>query len=121
MASESRQSLRAVVGNRDAGYFFQRAIRLGGVPHQLRCIPVDLIQVFAIRRNPAVARAAADISTEPPEGAIALDLGTCRILRDSDLETVVDIEGGDVAVPENRSVQASVIGGDGHPAKFTVL
>src|ERR1700756_3015161 len=121
MASESCQALRAVVGDGDTGNLLQRAIRFRGVPHQLRRIPIDLIQVFAIRRNPAVARAAADISTEPPEGAIALDLGTCRILRDSDLETVVDIEGGDVAVPENRSVQASVIGGDGHPAKFSDL
>src|ERR1700756_1565362 len=111
--SESRQSLRAVVGNRDAGYFFQRAVRLRGVPHQLRSVPVNLVQKFTIRRDPAVARATADVSTEPSEGAIALDLGARRILRDSDLETVVDIEGGDVAVPENRSVQASVIRGEG--------
>src|SRR5258708_2506110 len=119
MASESRQPLRAVVRDGDAGHLLQRAVWFGGVPHQLRRIPIDLIQVFTIRRNPAVARAAADVSTKRPEGAIALDLGARRILRDSDLEAVVDIEGGDVAVPENRSVQESVIGGDRQPAKFS--
>jgi hypothetical protein len=61
------------------------------------------------------------VDTKPPEGAIALDLGARRILRDSDLEAVVDMEGGDVAVPENRSVQVSVIGGDGQPTKFSDL
>src|SRR5258708_25690206 len=119
MASESRQPLRAVVRDGDAGHLLQRAVWFGGVPHQLRRIPIDLIQVFTIRTNPAVARAAADVSTKRPEGAIALDLGARRIPRDSDLEAVVDIEGGDVAVPENRSVQESVIGGDGQPAKFS--
>src|SRR5258708_6538175 len=85
MASESRQPLRAVVRDGDAGHLLQRAVWFGGVPHQLRRIPIDLIQVFTIRRNPAVARAAADVSTKRPEGAIALDLGARRILRDSDL------------------------------------
>src|SRR5260370_36321658 len=118
MASESRQTLWAVVGNRDTGYFFQRAVWFGGVPHQLRGIPVDLVEVFTIRRNPAVARSTADVSTKPPEGAIALDLGARRILRDSDLEAV-DMAGGDVAAPENRSVQAAVMRGKGQPAKFS--
>src|SRR4029077_919615 len=72
----------------------------------------------AIRRNPVIARSAADVSTKPPEGAVALDDGARRILRDPDFEAV-DMEGGDVAIPENRSVQQSVIGGDGCPAKFS--
>src|SRR6266849_111865 len=117
--SKSRQTLRAVVGDGDTGNLLQRAVRFGGIPHQLRRIPVDLVEVFTIWRNPAVARSAADVSTKPPEGAIALDVGACRILRDSDLETVVDTEAGDVAVPENRTVQESVIGGHGQPAKFS--
>src|SRR4029077_6086621 len=80
--------------------------------------PVDLIEKGAIRRHPIVARAAADVSTKTPEGAIALDVGARGILRDSDLGAV-DMEGGDVAVPENRTVQESVIGGDGQPTKFS--
>src|SRR4029077_5029426 len=72
----------------------------------------------AIWRNPAIARAAADVCTKRPEGAIALDVGARRILRDTDLGAV-DMEGGDVAVPENRSVQDSVIGGQGQPAEFS--
>src|SRR5258707_1379772 len=119
MASESRQPLRAVVRAGDAGPPLQGAVWFGRVPHQLRRIPIDLIQLFTIRRNPAVDRAAADVSPKRPEGAIALDLGARRILRDSDLEAVVDIEGGDVAVPENRTVQESVIGGHGQPAQFS--
>src|SRR5262249_53472564 len=120
MKSESCQALRAVVGNRDAGYFFQRAVRFGGVAHQFRGIPVNLVQIGAIRRDPIVAGAAADVSTKPPEGAIALDVGACGILRDSDLEAV-DMEGTEVAVPENRSVQESIIRGDSQPAKFSDL
>src|SRR5580704_6964990 len=118
MASESRQPLRAVVGDGDTGNLLQRAVWLGGVPDQLRGVPVDLVEKGAIRRHPIVARAAADVSTKPPEGAIALDVWARRILRNSDLGAV-DMEGGDVAVPENRSEQESVIGGDGQPAKFS--
>src|SRR5215510_12264617 len=120
MESESCQALRAVVGNRDAGYFFQRAVRFGGVAHQFRGIPVNLVQIGAIRRDPIVAGAAADVATKRPEGAIAPDIRARRILRDSDLEAV-DMEGTEVAVPENRSVQESVIRGDGQPAKFSDL
>ena len=110
--SESRQSLRGVVRDRHAGNLLQRAIRFGGVPDQLRRVPVYLIEKFTIRGNPTVARAAADVSTKPTEGAVALDLGARRILRDSNLEAV-DMEAADVAVSENRSVQESVIGRDG--------
>jgi hypothetical protein len=35
-------------------------IRLGGIAHQFRSIPVDLVEVGAIRRQPDVARAAAN-------------------------------------------------------------
>src|ERR1700691_1104684 len=75
--SEPRQSLRTVVRDRDAGHFLQRAIWLSGVPHQLRRIPIDLVEKGAIWRNPVIARAAADVSTKPSEGAIALDNRTC--------------------------------------------
>src|SRR5207244_8851227 len=44
--------------------------------------------------------------------------GARRILRDFELGAV-DMEGADVAVPENRSVQKSVIGRNGQPAKFS--
>src|ERR1700740_3561600 len=120
MASESRQTLRAVVGDGDTGHLLERAVWLGGVPHQLRRIPVDLVDKGASRRNPLIARSAADVSTKPPEGAIALDNRTCGILGDFEFEAV-DVEGGDVAVAENRSVQEPVIGGDGCPAKFSDL
>src|SRR5580700_9204682 len=116
--SEPRQPLRAVIGNRNAGDLLKRAVWLRGVPYQLRGVPVDLVEKGAIRRNPAIARSAADVPTKPPECAIALDFGARRILRDFDLGAV-DMEGGDVAVPENRSVHESVIGGDGQPAKFS--
>src|SRR6202007_2165957 len=120
MASESRQTLRAVVGDGDTGHLLERAVWLGGVPHQLRRIPVDLVDKGASRRNPLIARSAADVSTKPPEGAIALDNRTCGILGDFEFEAV-DVECGDVAVPENRSVQESGIGGRGCPAKFSDL
>src|SRR5579863_1670090 len=118
--SESRQPLRTVVRDRHAGNFLQRAIRLGSVADQLRGVPVDLVEKGAIRRDPVIAWAAADVSTKPPEGAIALDNRTCGILGDFEFEAV-DVECGDVAVPENRSKQESVIGGDGCPAKFSDL
>src|SRR4029077_1246862 len=79
-----------------------------------------LVEKGAIRRYPVIARAAADVSTKPSEGAIALDNRTCGILGDFEFEAV-DVECGDVAVPENRSEQESVIGGDGCPAKFSDL
>src|SRR6266403_1797510 len=116
--SESRQTLRAVVGDGDTGNLLERAVWFGGVPHQLRGVPVDLVEIGAIRRNPVITRSTADVSAKSPEGAIALDVGARRILRDSDLGAI-DMERGDVAVPENRSVQESVIGGDGQPAKFS--
>src|SRR5262249_48961630 len=78
----------------------------------------DLIEKGAIRRNPVIARSAADVSAKPPEGAITLDIWTRRILCDFDLGAV-DMEGADVAVAENRSVQHSVIGGDSQPAKLS--
>src|ERR1700739_2391697 len=78
--SESGQALWAVVGDAATGNLLQRAIRFRGVPHQLRRIPIDLIEVFTIRRNPVIARAAADVSTKAPEGAIALDNRTGGIL-----------------------------------------
>src|SRR5260370_42289127 len=59
--SESRQALRAVVGDGDTGNLLKRAVWPRGVPPQLRGVPVDLVEIGAIWRNPAIARAAADI------------------------------------------------------------
>src|SRR5579859_6605922 len=81
--SEPRQSLRTVVGDLHAGDFGQRAIRLSGVAHKSRGIPVDLIQKRAIRRDPVVARAAGDVAAEPPGRAIAPHLRARGILGDT--------------------------------------
>src|ERR1700746_1148594 len=53
--SESRQALRAVRGDRDAFNLLKGTVRLSGVAHQFRSIPVDLVEIFAIRRQPAIA------------------------------------------------------------------
>src|SRR5215813_11424609 len=106
--SESSQAFRAVVGNRDAGNLLQRAVCVGCVSHQLRGVPVDLVEIGTVGRNPVIARSTADVATQAPEGAIAGDVGACRILGDCDLGAI-DIESGDVAVPENRGIQKSVI------------
>src|SRR5689334_14247392 len=80
--SESRQALRAVVGDRDACNLLKGTVRLSGVAHQFRSIPVDLVEIFAIRRQPAIAWAAANHSIDCSESAISRDLRACRILRD---------------------------------------
>src|SRR5258708_10950922 len=72
--SKSRQALRAVVGNFHTGDLSERAVPVSGVAHQLRGIPVDLVEVGAIWRNPAIARAAAHGSIDRSEGAIASNL-----------------------------------------------
>src|SRR5215468_4522402 len=69
--SESRQALRAVVWNPGTGNFRERAVRPRRVAHQLRGIPIDLVETVAIRRQPAVARSAAHGSIDRPEGAIS--------------------------------------------------
>src|SRR4029077_13857968 len=118
--SESGKSLRTIVWNLHASNFLERAIRLRRVTHQLRGVPIDLVEIVSIRRNPAITRAAANISTERPVGAVSRDLRARRIARDAELSTV-DVEGGDVAVPEVRSVQHSVIRRDRQRAQFSGL
>src|SRR5262245_29262887 len=54
--SELRQAPRAVVANQVIS--FARAVWLSSVTDQLRGIPANLVEVGAIRRNPAIARAA---------------------------------------------------------------
>src|SRR4029077_4940864 len=115
--SESCQALRAVVGNPDAGHLFQRTIRLSGIAYQLRCIPVDLVEISAIRREPAIARAAANHSIDCAESAISRDLGARGILRYRE-HVAVDAVAADVAVTEVRREHPSVIRGDGEPAQF---
>src|SRR6516225_8234314 len=86
--SESRQTLRAVVGNLRAGDLFERTVRLRRIAHQLRGIPVDLVEIGAIRRNPAITRSTGDGCVETPGGAIARNLRACLVLRDEELFAV---------------------------------
>src|SRR5262245_12303910 len=77
--SESCQPLRTVVRYRDAGALLERAVRLGRVAHQLRGIAVDLVEIGAIRRNPAIGWSAGDGRVETSSGAIARHLRACGI------------------------------------------
>src|SRR4029077_3794627 len=113
--SESRQTLRAIVGNLHAGDLLKRTVALRRVAHQLRGIPVDLVQIGAIWRQPAIARSAAHDSINRSEGAIALDLRGRGILRYGE-PVAVDAEAADGAVTEVRREHESVIRGDGKPA-----
>src|SRR5216684_3260771 len=118
--SESRQALRAVVGNIRAGDFVQRTVRLNGVTDQLRGIPVDLVEIGVVGRQPAIARTAGNDSIEPPEGSISGNLGAREILRDGE-DVAVDAIAGDVAVTEDCAEHQPVIRGDGQPAQFSGL
>src|SRR5215468_8905292 len=80
--SESRQALRAVVGNLHAGDLVERPVWLRSVTHQFRGIAVDLVKIRAIRRSPVVARAAGDVSTEPPGGTVSRNPRARRIAHD---------------------------------------
>src|SRR5262245_61635542 len=80
--SESRQALRAVVGNCHAGDLLERTIRMSGVPHQFRGICVDLVEIGAIWRDQVVARAADHGSVEPPGGAVSRNLRARGVGRD---------------------------------------
>src|SRR5262249_2492963 len=119
LASKSHQALRAVVGYLDAGDLLQRTVRLRGIRNQFRGIPVDLVEMPAIRRNPAVARSAGDGSVEPPGGAVPRTLAARGILRNGELGALaIDGVTSDIAVAEVRSVHSSVIRGDGEPAQL---
>src|SRR5262245_54107438 len=108
-ASESRQTLRAVVRNLYAGNLLERAVRLSGVAHQFRGIPVDLVEKGAIRREPVVGRAADHGSVEPPGGAVSRNLRARGVARDLEA-AAVDVEAADVAVAEVRRVHGLVVG-----------
>src|SRR5580698_9795097 len=69
--SESRQTLRTVVGNLHAAHFLERAIRLRGVANELRGVTVNLVEIRVIRAKPAIGRAAGHGSVEPPGGAVS--------------------------------------------------
>src|SRR5262249_56513412 len=91
--------------------------RLGGVADDRPRLPVDLIQVGAIRREPAVARAAGYGRVETPRGAVARNSRAGGVLRD--LQTsAVDVERADVAVAEVRRENESVIRRDREPAQL---
>src|SRR5262245_40024492 len=115
--SESRQALRAVVGNLHTGDLVERPVRLRGIAHQFRGIAVDLVKKRAIRREPAVGRAAGDVSTEPPGGAVSRNPGARRIARDFQA-AAVDAIAADVAVAEVRGVDGPVVRRYGQPAQL---
>src|SRR5262249_39303516 len=94
---ETDEPLRAVVRDRRARDFLERSVRLRRIAHELRRVRVDLVQVRAVRREPAVARAAADGVVQGAKRAVALDLRARGVARD--LEPVaVDLERRHVAV-----------------------
>src|SRR5215468_222668 len=115
--SESRQALRAVVGNLHAGDLVERPVRLRGVTHQLRGIAVDLIKIRAIRRDPVVGWAAGDVATEPPGGAVSRNLRARGVAGDFQA-AAVDAIAADVAVAEVRGVDGPIVGRYGQPAQL---
>src|SRR5262245_16244593 len=88
-----------------------------GVAHQFRSIPVDLVEIGSIRRDPVVARAAGDVSAEPPGGAISRNPGARRIARDFEA-AAVDVIATDVAVAEVRGVDGPVVRRYSQPAQL---
>src|SRR5262249_10269064 len=106
-----------VVGNLHAGDLLKRTVRLSGVAHQFRGIPVDLVEIGAIRRNPGIARSAGDGSVETSGGAIARHLWACWIPGDAEPGAVNPVA-ADVAVTEVRREHESVIRRDGEPAQL---
>src|SRR5262249_21538500 len=116
-ASESRQALRAVVRDLHAGELLERTVGLGRVPNQLRGIAVNLVKIRTIRRDPVVGRAAGDVSTEPPGGAVSRNLRARRIARDFEA-AAVDVIAADIAVAEVRSVDSPVVRRYGQPAQL---
>src|ERR1700722_4923348 len=94
--SESRQTLRTVVGNLHAAHFLERAIRLRGIAHELRGVAVDLVEIRVVRAKPTVGRAAGHGSVEPPGGAVSRNLRARWIARDFQAVTV-DAVAADIA------------------------
>src|SRR5260370_29707814 len=114
---ESRQALRAVVRNPHTADLPQRTVRLNGVAHQFRGIPVNLVEIGAIRGHPAIARAATDVATKRPEGAVSGNSRARWILRYG-YSAAVDVEGRQVAVTEVGRVHRSVVRRNAQPAQF---
>src|SRR5262245_6350104 len=117
MQSESRQALRAVVGDRDAGDLLQRTVVVCGVADEFGGVSVNLKQVRAVRRNPVVARSAGDGCIETSGRSIAWNSRARGILRDLQAPAV-DTKRADVAVTEIRCVDHSVIRGNGDPTQL---
>src|SRR5580698_10612946 len=106
--SESRQALRAVVGNLHAAHFLKRAIRLRGVANELRGVAVNLVEIRVIRAEPTIGRAAGHGSVEPPGGAVSRNLWASRIAGYFEAITV-DPVAADVAVAEVRRIHHFII------------
>src|SRR5262245_26264135 len=115
--SESRQALRAVVRDLHAGDLLERTVRLSSVTAQLCGVPVGLVEIRAIRCDPAVRRAAGDVSTEPPGGAVSRNFLARGIARDFQV-AAVDVVAADIAVAEVRSEHRSVVRGNRQPAQL---
>src|SRR5262249_46743092 len=115
--SESSQTLRAVVRDFHAGDLLERTIRLDRIAHQLRGIPIDLVEIGAIWAYPAIARSASDSCVEPSGCAIARNLRACWIFRDGE-PFAINAVAADITVTEIRRIYESVIRGDGEPAQF---
>src|SRR5262249_45127972 len=95
----------------------QRTVRLRGVPHEFRGVSVDLIEIRAVRCEPAVARPAGDGRIQTSRRAVARNSCTRRILRD--LEALaVEAKRADVAVAEIRRIHGSISRRDGEPAQL---
>src|SRR5260370_7396616 len=114
---EARQALRAVVRNPHTADLPQRTVRLNGVAHQFRGVPVNLVEIGAIRGHPAIARAATDVATKRPEGAVSGNSRARWILRYG-YGAAVDVEGRQVAVTEVGRVHRSVVRRNAQPAQF---
>jgi len=117
MKSESRKPLRTVVGNLDIADFRQRPVRLSGIANQLRGIPVDLVEIRAVRRDPAIGGTAGHRSVQSPGGAVPRDPRARRIARDFQAAPI-DVVAADVAVAEVRRVHRSIIRGNCQPAQL---
>src|SRR5215469_13028960 len=115
--SKTRQALWTVVRDLDAGHFFERTVWLRGVANQFRCVPVDLVQKRAVRRQPVICRSAGDGCVETSGSAISWNFRACWI--DCDFKRfAVDAVAADVAVTEIRREYEPVIRRDGGPAQF---
>src|SRR5215472_13768808 len=114
--SKTRQALRTVVRDLNAGHFFERTIWSRGIANQFGSIPVDLVQEGAVGRHPAIGRSAGDSCVQTSRGAISQNLRTRWIACDFE-PLAVDTVAGDVAVAEIRRKHEAVVRSDTETAQ----